>query len=335
MLFPGQGTQYVGMCGDSPDLQLFSIASEILGYDLLNLCQNGPIEQLNQTIYSQPAILVCSLSAMTKLERENPMAIETSVSAAGFSVGEYTALVHAGVISFEDTVKLVKVRAEAMQIACDDVKSQMATVLYGADSKLRMSTASILCLNKLLNSLQILFTFLAFALEMAREWASREYRIEKPVCAVTSHLFPHGKVVGGHTECIQFLQQNGKDFNLRKVKVLPVSGAFHTELMQPAETAVKMMLKDIHIQHPRIPVFSNVTGNRYHSEAQVRKLLPKQITRPVLWEQTLHSIFKRLVFILTFIFIPFMPLYLFLFYDSDLRTWNIQRLMKWDLDEVS
>jgi len=137
MLFPGQGTQFIGMCGESPDLQLFAIASDILGYDLLKLCREGPLEQLNQTIYSQSAILVCSLSAMTKLEKKDPMAIESAVSAAGFSVGEYAALVFGGIISFEDAVRLVKIRSEAMQIACEEVSSKMATVLYGADSKLR------------------------------------------------------------------------------------------------------------------------------------------------------------------------------------------------------
>jgi len=137
------------------------------------------------------------------------------------------------------------------------------------------------------------FSSAAFALQVAREWASREHKIETPVCVVASHLFPHCKVVAGHTECIDFLKKNFEDFKLRKVKVLPVSGAFHTDLMAPAEMAVRTMLKDVDIQHPRIPVFSNVTGNRYHTEAEVRRLLPKQIIKPVLWEQTLQSIFLR------------------------------------------
>ena len=141
IFFPGQGTQFVGMCGNVSEMSssvrlLYDMASEMLGYDLLQLCEQGPIEQLNKTQYCQPAVLVTSLAALEKLRESNPQALESCVATAGFSIGEITALVFGGVLSFEDAMKLVKVRAEAMQLASEMVPSGMATVLYGADSKL-------------------------------------------------------------------------------------------------------------------------------------------------------------------------------------------------------
>lgn len=149
------------MCGNPAQLPryvqvLYEIASSILDYDLLDLCANGPQEKLDQTIHSQPAILVGSLAALERyaffvqkkndtehyimfffrLREEDPVSIEKCVATAGFSIGELTALVFAGVISFEDSIRLVKVRAEAMQLASELTPSGMSTVLYGADSKL-------------------------------------------------------------------------------------------------------------------------------------------------------------------------------------------------------
>lgn len=143
-MFPGQGTQYVGMCGSPESIprhvkSLYEIASGILDYDLLDICCNGPVEKLNQTVYSQPAILVSSLAALERLRDEEPETVESCVVTAGFSVGEIAALVFAGVLSFEDAIIITKVRAEAMQLASELVPSGMSTVLYGADSKLSMA----------------------------------------------------------------------------------------------------------------------------------------------------------------------------------------------------
>lgn len=129
------------MCGDTASMPrhvrvLFEIASSILNYDLLDLCMNGPVEELDKTLYSQPAILVSSLAALERLRDTDPGAIERCVTTAGFSVGEVAALVFAGAISFEDAMRLIKVRAEAMQLSSELVPSGMSTVIYGADSKL-------------------------------------------------------------------------------------------------------------------------------------------------------------------------------------------------------
>lgn len=131
----------MGMCGDVSTMPrhvkaLYDIASSILGYDLLEVCANGPIEELNKTVYSQPAILVASLAALERLRDENSDVIDRCVVTSGFSVGEIAALVFAGVFSFEDAIRIVKVRAEAMQLASELVPSGMSTVIYGADSKL-------------------------------------------------------------------------------------------------------------------------------------------------------------------------------------------------------
>ena len=129
------------MCGDVKRLpretkELYEIASSILGYDLLDLCANGPIEKLNQTVYCQPAVFISSLAAIDRLRDKNPESIDNCVCTAGFSVGEFTALVFSGVLSLEDGVRIVKARAEAMQLQSEMVQGGMATVLYGADSKL-------------------------------------------------------------------------------------------------------------------------------------------------------------------------------------------------------
>ena len=132
------------MCGDPSKLPrhvavLYEIASSILGYDLLDLCANGPKDKLNHTLHAQPAIVVASLAALETLREREPLQVENCVATAGFSVGELTALIFAGVLSFEDGMRLVKVRAEAMELASDLTPSGMATVFYGADSKLSAS----------------------------------------------------------------------------------------------------------------------------------------------------------------------------------------------------
>ncbi|CAL8101055.1 unnamed protein product [Orchesella dallaii] len=274
IMFPGQGTQHVGMCGDTSSMPrpvqvLYEIASSILNYDLLDLCANGPLEKLNKTVYSQPAILVSSLAALERLRDTDPDAIERCVVTSGFSIGEITALVFAGVMSFEDAIRVVKVRAEAMQLASEIVPSGMSTVLYGADSKLN------------------------YSLVVAKEWCRREYKMEEPVCSIANYLFPHCKVVAGHTEALDFLDANYKDFNLRRVKRLPVAGAFHTDLMKPAADPMRAVLDSITINRPRMPVYSNVTANRYRSSGELKKVLVKQIYKPVKWEQVIQNLYQR------------------------------------------
>jgi [acyl-carrier-protein] S-malonyltransferase len=133
-LFPGQGAQSIGMAAPFVDVspragELFDQASEILGYDLLSVCQNGPAERLDSTVVSQPALFVSSLAAVEVLRQREPEAVLSCQAAAGLSLGEYSALVFAGVMSFEDGLRVVQERGRAMQAAADANPSGMVSVL--------------------------------------------------------------------------------------------------------------------------------------------------------------------------------------------------------------
>ncbi|CAI6349400.1 unnamed protein product [Macrosiphum euphorbiae] len=272
LMFPGQGTQFVGMGKNllvfPQVVEMFNAASEILKYNLLKLCLEGPKSKLDQTIYSQPAILVCSLGAIEKLKEEQPSAIENCMAAAGYSVGEFAALTFAGCFSFEQAVSLVKIRAEAMHYASEIEPGGMANIYIRPDSKLN------------------------YAMKMARDWCL-DKGIEKPVCSISNYLNPDCKVVAGHLEALKYLESNLKQYNLRKMQRLNVSGAFHTDLMRPAVEPFAAALHNIKIAEPLIAVHSNIDGKRYQNSAQVFRNLPKQIYKPVKWEQTLHILYER------------------------------------------
>jgi [acyl-carrier-protein] S-malonyltransferase len=256
---------------DAPHVeQMFSVAKRILGYDLLDICLNGPKETLDKTEYCQPAVFVTSLGALEMLRSERREAVTNCCGTAGFSIGEFAALVFAGCLTFEDALRLVKIRAEAMQLCSQQVPSGLMTIFYGADGKVN------------------------FACRAASEWCTRRgIEPEHSVCGVTNYLFPHCKVIGGHEEALKFIELNAKDFGIKKTKRLAVSGAFHTSLMKPAEEVLKEALKKVQIQRPLIPVYSNIDGKPYKNELQVREKLGKQLTSPVKWEQTMHVIYSR------------------------------------------
>lgn len=274
VLFPGQGSQFVGMGStvcDIPNVKhLFEVAEMVLGYDLLKLCLNGPIEELTKTQLCQPAIFVTSLAAVEYLRNRNSTEIETCVSTAGFSIGEITALVFAGAMSFEDGLRLIKIRAESMQYASEIVPSAMATVFLYADAQINL------------------------ACQAATEWSKlRGVSDEYAVCSVANYLFPHCKVIAGHEEAIKFIELNGKDFGIKRMRRLPVSGAFHTALMSPAKKVLEEALKKIKLEIPLIPVYSNYDAQIYRSEEDIRKKLAQQVCCPVKWEQILHNIYDR------------------------------------------
>lgn len=220
------------------------------------------------TVYAQPAIAVTSLASLEQLRGERPRAIDNCVATAGFSLGEITALIFAGSIPFDQGVRLIQVRAEAMQAASDETASGMATVIYGADSDLGLACVK------------------------AKDWCI-ERGVENPECRVANYLFPTCKVVAGNLEALNFLEKNSKQFKLRKVKRLPVSGAFHTNLMEPALQPFREALKKIKIEKPLVSVHSNVDGKIYRNADHILKQLPKQIVKPVKWEQLLHIIYER------------------------------------------
>ncbi|KAM9334483.1 malonyl-CoA-acyl carrier protein transacylase, mitochondrial [Symphorus nematophorus] len=272
LLFPGQGSQFVGMGRGLlkyPNVkEMFTVAQKILGYDLLSLCLEGPEEELMKTVHCQPAVFVTSLAAVERLNHVNPKAIETCVAAAGFSVGEFAALVFSGSMSYAEALYAVKVRAEAMQKASELVPSGMLSVIGRPQAQYK------------------------HACVQAKEYCKSQ-GIEEPVCSVANYLFPDGRVIAGHQKALDFLQKNSRHLQFMRTKPLPVSGAFHTELMESATEPLREVLRQIEVRRPEISVYSNVDGKRYMSESHVRRQLVKQLVSPVKWEQTLHEIYER------------------------------------------
>uniref|UniRef100_A0A182IWV3 [acyl-carrier-protein] S-malonyltransferase n=1 Tax=Anopheles atroparvus TaxID=41427 RepID=A0A182IWV3_ANOAO len=272
ILFPGQGAQYVGMGSKLLKFpgarDIFALANDVLGYDLLKICIEGPKSKLDQTKYCQPAVMVTSLAALEQLREERPNAIENCFATAGFSLGELTALVFAGAIPFDKGLRLVQIRAEAMQLASQQTKSGMATVLFGADGRI------------------------GDACKEAKNWCI-EKGIENPDCRVANYLYPGCKVLAGNEEALKYLEANTKRFNIRRLKRLPVSGAFHTDLMQTAVEPFSTALRKIKVEDPIINVHSNVDGKYYKNAGHIVGQLPKQIVRPVKWEQLLHIMYER------------------------------------------
>jgi [acyl-carrier-protein] S-malonyltransferase len=203
-MFPGQGAQFVGMCADVcndvPSAKaLFDEASEILGYDLLEVCTQGPKEKLDSTVISQPAIFVASMAAVEKLKQEQGQeALDAATCAMGLSLGEYSALCFAGAISFADGVKITKVRGEAMQAASDAVDTGMVSVI-GLDS----GKVAELC-------------------EMASEKSGAKIQIANYLCA------GNYAVSGASAACDAVAELAKPEFKARMTVRLAVAGAFHT-----------------------------------------------------------------------------------------------------------
>ncbi|KAM4748694.1 malonyl-CoA-acyl carrier protein transacylase, mitochondrial [Rhinophrynus dorsalis] len=272
VLFPGQGSQVVGMARGLlkyPNVRtMFNAAHKVLGYDLLDLCLHGPEEMLNKTVHCQPALFVTSMAATEKLSQENPEAIERCVATAGFSVGEFAALVFAGSLDFTEALYAVKVRAETMQQASEAVPSGMLSVIGRPHSRYN------------------------FACLEAREHC-KSLGLEEPVCEVANYLFPDGRVIAGHVEALQYLQNNSRKYHFLRTKMLPVSGAFHTRLMNPATESLEKVLKTLDFKQPYVPVYCNVDGKRYRNASVIHRLLAKQLVSPVKWEQIMHEIYER------------------------------------------
>ena len=130
------------------------------------------------------------------------------------------------------------------------------------------------------------------ACDAAKKWIKAQHQIQNPVCQISNLLYAGCKVIGGHNEALDFIENNKKDFGIRKTKRIPVSGAFHTPLMNPAVEVFTEALKTCSIASPRIPVYSNVDGQVYLTSKDVLKILPKQICSPVKWETAINHLTK-------------------------------------------
>lgn len=163
----------------------------------------------------------------------------------------------------------MRVRAEQMQRASDKYKGGMATILFKSDKSSQLSLAC----------------------EKAREWCL-DAGVENPDCVIANHLFPQCKVISGSEEALRYISMNLKTYNLDKMKRIPAYGAFHSSLMESAVGPFTETLKKVQIEEPIISVYSNTTARRYDSHTSIFKQLPKQIVRPVKWEQTMHVLYE-------------------------------------------
>ena len=263
-LFPGQGAQYVGMgaslCASLPAAKgLFDQASGVLGYDLLDRCTNGPAEQLNATDVSQPALFVASLAALESLKQSDPTAFEGVIATAGLSLGEYTSLVFAGAMSFADGLAVVRERGRAMQAAAVATPSAMVSALLLAPEVVE---------------------------EVVRE-ASSAGRIW-----IANYLCPGNTVLSGDTAAIDLAEKLIEAKSGKPIR-LAVAGAFHTELMKPADDQLAVALGKVEIRSPQIPVWSNVDAKSHADPAEIRDLLVRQVLQPVRWEETMRNLLNE------------------------------------------
>jgi [acyl-carrier-protein] S-malonyltransferase len=259
-LFPGQGAQSVGMCQSLADTnpaarQLFAEAADVLGYDLLDTCINGPAERLNATDVSQPALFVASLAALELLKQDDAGAIEECVATAGLSLGEYTALVFAGALSFRDGLRVVQRRGQAMQAASEATPSGMVSVIGLEPAQVEELVSEARSAGKL---------------ELA------------------NYLCPGNLVCSGTLDACSRLEILAEGRGARAIR-LAVAGAFHTDLMRPADEQLKAILETVELKSPRLPVWSNVDAEPHEDPAEIRRLLVQQVLQPVRWEESMRN----------------------------------------------
>lgn len=241
-------------------------AATILGYDVAALCMEGPAQQLDDTRYSQPCLLVANLAAAELLKATRPEIAARVSAVAGLSLGEYAALCYAGVLSFEDALRIVKVRAESMAEAATQGPAQgMLSVVGLSDGVLQE-----LC-----------------ALAKAQGGG------EDAVCEIANKLFPMGRVVSGHVDVLERVEAAARERGALKTQMLAVSGAFHTRLMAPARGALDAAMAGATFHPPRLLVMSNVTGGVLDADAAaIPGLLARQVVETVQWERTLRGLIK-------------------------------------------
>ncbi|XZE54725.1 ACP S-malonyltransferase [Planctomycetaceae bacterium SH139] len=264
-LFPGQGAQTPGMGRSLYERHavvrsLFDQANAVLGYDLKAICFEGPEEQLNATEFSQPALFVTSMAAVAAMREEHPEWLERAEAAAGLSLGEYTAVCFAGGLSFEEALRLVQRRGQAMQAAAAEESSGMSSVLG-----LSVEQVEQLC---------------------------QQVRREGEVLQPANLLCPGNIAVSGHLSALERLVPAATEMGAMRVIPLAVAGAFHTVLMQPAVAALQEALQAAAPVDTQIPVYSNVDAAPHREADIVQDLLTRQVVNPVRWEDSLRQMVR-------------------------------------------
>jgi len=258
-VFPGQGSQFVGMGKDFYDhyseaKRLFKEANDILQYDVSNICFNGPEEILRLTEHTQPALLIHSIIALNIL-RENGI---NSVIAAGHSLGEFSALVAAGAIKFKDAVRLVSLRGKFMQEAVPVGIGSMAAIIG-----LPVEEVQELC-----------------------DKFSKESNLVQPANLNS----PVQTVIAGHKEAVEKVSNDAIAAGAKKAVMLPVSAPFHSALMKPAEIKLQKELVATEFYDLSFPVINNIEAKPILKGSDARESLIRQVCSPVRWAETMECI---------------------------------------------
>ena len=240
---------------------MFERANDVLGYDLADLCFHGPSEKLDATSFSQPALFVTSLVALEEMRSQTPDVVLACEAAAGLSLGEYTALVFSGAVKFEDGLRLVQKRGEAMQAAADLEASGMVSIL-GMD-------------------------------QPALQAICDEIRSDNRVLQIANLLCPGNIVVSGHDDMCLAAAEAANAAGAMKTIPLAVAGAFHTALMQPAVEQLEAALAEVPLSKPEILFVSNVDASPHDDPEEIRDLLLQQVCSPVLWEASMRFLLER------------------------------------------